>query len=58
MFNLEHRIAELRPSNDELRTARLLREASLAARQPGVVTTRRWLERTSTQARLAGPAAS
>jgi transposase len=45
MFSLEHRIAELRPSADELRTARQLRDASTAAQHTTVVITRRWFDR-------------
>ena len=58
MFNLEHRLAELRPSADELRTARQLRDASTAAQQPVVVTTRRWFDRGVTPTRLTRVAAS
>jgi transposase len=45
MFNLEHRMAELRPSADELRTARQLRDASTPVQQPTVVTNRPWFDR-------------
>ena len=45
MFSLEHRIAELQPSADELRTARQLRDASTAAQHTTVVTNRRWADR-------------
>jgi hypothetical protein len=45
MFNLEHRIADLRPSADELRTARQLRDASTAVQHTTVVTNRRWFNR-------------
>lgn len=58
MFNLEHRIAELRPSANELRTARQLRDASIAAQQPTVVTTRRWFDRGVSTTRLTRGAAS
>ena len=58
MFNLEHRIAELRPSADELRTARQLRDAEIAAHLPTVVTTRRWFDRGVTVTRLTRTAAS
>lgn len=34
MFNLEHRLAELRPSESELRTARELRKAGAPAARP------------------------
>jgi hypothetical protein len=44
MFNLDHRIAELRPSADEARAARQLRDASTAAQQATVVTVRRRFE--------------
>ncbi len=45
MFNLDHRIAELRPTEAELRIARQLRTAAApAARTPrhGDQATRRW----------------
>ncbi len=58
MFNLEHRIAELRPSADERRTARQLRDASTAVRQPTVVTTRRWFDRGASVTRLSRVASS
>ena len=58
MFNLEHRIAELRPSADELRTARQLRDASTAVNQPAVVTNRRWLDRDANRTRLTRVATS
>lgn len=58
MFNLEHRIAELRPTDDEQRTSRQLRDASIAAQQPTVVTTRRWFDRGITQTRLSRSAVS
>ena len=58
MFNLEHRIAELRPSADELRTARQLRDASTAVQQPIVVTNRRWFDRRTGSTRLSRVAAS
>jgi hypothetical protein len=45
MFNLEHRLAELRPSDEELRTARQLRDASTPVQQPNVVINRRWSAR-------------
>ena len=51
MFNLEHRIAELRPSANEQRTARQLRDASSAV-QPTVVTNRRWFNRGVNPTRL------
>ena len=52
MFNLEHRIAELRPSADELRTARQLRDASSAVQHPTVLTNRRWFDRGVNATRL------
>jgi hypothetical protein len=58
MFNLEHRIAELRPSADELRTARQLRDASTAVQQPTVVTNRRWSGRGANPTRLTRVATS
>jgi hypothetical protein len=58
MFNLEHRIAELRPSADELRTARQLRDASTAVQQPTVMTNRRWFDRGVNATRLTRTAAS
>ena len=58
MFNLEHRIAELRPSADELRTARQLRDASTALQQPTVVTNRRWFDRGVNATRFSRTAAS
>jgi hypothetical protein len=57
MFNLEHRIAELRPSADELRTARQLRDASTAAQRPTVVANRRWFDRSVNPTRLTRAAA-
>jgi hypothetical protein len=57
MFNLEHRIAELRPSADEQRAARQLRDASTAV-QPTVVTTRRWFGRDVNPTRFTRAAAS
>ena len=57
MFNLEHRIADLRPSADEQRTARQLRDASTAA-QPTVVINRRWFDRGANPTRLTRVAAS
>jgi len=38
MFNLDHRLAELRPSADELRIARQLREAAEPAIRTGRTT--------------------
>jgi hypothetical protein len=58
MFNLEHRIAELRPSADELRTARQLRDASTAVQRPTVVTNRRWFDRGASSTRLSRVATS
>jgi hypothetical protein len=58
MFNLDHRIAELRPSSDEQRNARRLRDAALAAQQLTVVTTRRWFDRGVSQTRFTRIAAS
>jgi hypothetical protein len=58
LFNLEHRIAELRPSADELRTARQLRDASTAVQQPTVMTNRRWFDRGVNATRLTRTAAS
>ena len=58
MFNLEHRIAELRPSADELRIARQLRDASTAVQQPTVVTNRRWFDRGANPSRLTRVAGS
>jgi transposase len=58
MFNLEHRIAELRPSADELRTARQLRDASTGVQHTTVVTNRRWFDRGSNPARLTRVATS
>ena len=58
MFNLEHRISELRPSADELRTARQLRDASTAVQQPTVVTNRRWFDRGVNATRLTRTATS
>jgi transposase len=52
MFNLEHRITELRPSADELRTARQLRDASTGAQHTTVVTNRRWFDRGVNPTRL------
>jgi transposase len=52
MFNLEHRITELRPSADELRTARQLRDASTGAPHTTVVTNRRWFDRGVNPTRL------
>ena len=52
MFNLEHRIAELRPSADELRTARQLRDASTSVQHTTVVTNRRWFARGVNPTRL------
>lgn len=46
MFNLDHRLSEIRPSADELRVARELREATGAAHRPGRSlgeTVRAWL---------------
>ena len=57
MFNLEHRIAELRPSAEEQRTARLLRDASTAV-QPTVVINRRWFDRGANPTRLTRAATS
>ena len=58
MFNLEHRMAELRPSAEELRTARQLRHASTAVQQPTVITNRRWFDRGPNPSRLTRIAAS
>ena len=58
MFILEHRIAELRPSADELRTARQLRDASTAVQQPTVITNRRRFDRGANPTRLTRAAAS
>lgn len=58
MFNLEHRLAELRPSDDELRTARQLRDASTPVQQPTVVINRRWFARGVNPARFPRTAAS
>lgn len=52
MFNLEHRLAELRPSDEELRTARQLRDASTPVQQPNVVINRRWFARAVNPTRL------
>jgi transposase len=52
MFNLEHRITELRPSADELRTARQVRDASTGAQHTTVVTNRRWFDRGVNPTRL------
>jgi hypothetical protein len=45
MFSLDHRLAELRPSDEEQRVARQLREAAAPATRPArsvVEPTRKW----------------
>ena len=60
MFNLDHRLAELRPSEHELRLARDLRRAAAPAtrpaRSPGAPA-RTWLRGTRAGSRVSRPSA-
>jgi hypothetical protein len=57
MFSLDSRLAELRPTEHELRTARQLRDAAAPARHPAPAT-RRVLAQTAGQKRLSRATAS
>jgi hypothetical protein len=58
MFNLEHRLADLRPTAEEQRTARQLRASAGASQAPAVVTVRRWFGRGANPTRLTRVTAS
>ena len=57
MFSLDHRLAELRPTADELRVARQLRAAA-APERPPAITTRRWSNHGASPTRVSRVTAS
>jgi hypothetical protein len=61
MFNLESRLADLRPSEQELETARQLRKAAAPATRPtrsAGAPTRSWFSGSGLGSHLSRPAAS
>jgi hypothetical protein len=60
MFNLDHRLAELRPTESELRIARELRKAAAPANRPARSVgepSRSWSGNAATASHLSRPAA-
>jgi hypothetical protein len=60
MFNLEHRLADLRPTEQELETERRLRQAAAPATRPNRSAgepTRSWFSGSNVGSRLSPPTA-